>query len=116
MKKCDEFVDYLLEPMQPLGPVSAKAMPGGCGICIDDLIFALVAGDVPYPKTEAGNLTEFEKQHLSEFRYERNGRMINLSYQDAPAETAGDTEAAKLWYNKATAAALNSGQRKETDP
>ncbi|MGD2054895.1 MAG: TfoX/Sxy family protein [Gammaproteobacteria bacterium] len=116
MKKRDEFVDYLLELMQPLGPVSAKAMFGGYGIYIDDLMFALVADDVLYLKTDAGNLPDFEKQHLPEFSYERNGRTINLSYREAPTEIMEDTEGMRLWGNKAIAAALNSRLKNKTDP
>jgi DNA transformation protein len=108
MKKRDEFVDYLLELMQPLGPVSAKAMFGGYGIYIDDLMFALVADGVLYLKTDAGNLPDFKQQHLAEFSYERNGRMINLSYREAPAEILETDEAMRLWCNKAIVAALKS--------
>lgn len=46
MTKLNKFVDYLLELMQPPAPVSAKAMFGGYGIYIGDLMFALIADNV----------------------------------------------------------------------
>jgi DNA transformation protein len=108
MKKRDEFVDYLLELMQPLGPVSAKAMFGGYGIYIDDIMFALVANDVLYLKTDTTNLPDFAQQGLPPFSYERNGRSYNMSYSEAPAEVLDDADAMYLWANKAIEAALKN--------
>jgi len=108
MKKHDEFVDYLLELMQPLGPVSAKAMFGGYGIYIDDIMFALVADDVLYLKTSAANLPDFEQHGLPPFSYERNGKAYNMSYSEAPAEVLDDTDVMQLWANKAIEAALKN--------
>ena len=114
MKKRDEFVDYLLELMQTLGPVSAKAMFGGYGIYIDDLMFALVADDVLYFKTNADNLPDFEQRGLPRFTYERNGKPYNMSYSEAPAEVMDDIEAMHLWAHKAIEAALKNRKTSKT--
>ena len=106
MKKHDEFIDYLLELMQPLGPVSAKAMFGGYGIYIDELMFALVADDVLYFKTDAANRPDFERRELPPFRYHRKGKPYNMSYSEAPAEVFDDADAMQQWANGAISAAL----------
>jgi len=111
MKKHDEFVDYLLEQMQPLGAVSARAMFGGYGIYIDDLMFALVADDVLYLKTHADSLADFERRGLAPFRYERNGKSYNMSYSEAPTEVLDDADSMQAWANKAIDAALKSRQQ-----
>jgi len=116
MKKHDEFIDYLLELMQPLGPVSAKAMFGGYGIYIDDLMFALVADDVLFFKTDEANRPDFEQRGLSPFSYDRNGKAYNMSYSEAPAEVLDDTNAMLLWANKAIEAALKNRKTRNRNP
>jgi DNA transformation protein len=108
MTRHDEFVEYLLELMQPLGPVSAKAMFGGYGIYIDDLMFALVADDVLYFKTGINNLQDYERNGLPAFSYERNNKVYNMSYNEAPADVMDDVEAMQQWASKAIAAALQA--------
>ena len=114
MKKQDEFVTYLLELLQPLGPVSARAMFGGYGIYIDDIMFALVADDVLYLKTNQETLPEFEQRGLSPFQYERNDKSYNMSYCEAPEEFMEDPDAMRYWSNMAIEAALKNKHSNKT--
>jgi DNA transformation protein len=43
-----EFVEYLLELLEPFGGVKVRAMFGGFGIFRRDLMFGLVADDTLY--------------------------------------------------------------------
>jgi DNA transformation protein len=47
-----EFVIYVVELMQSLGPVNAKSMFGGHGIFLEGLMFGLVADSVLYLKAD----------------------------------------------------------------
>ena len=50
-----DFVDFLLEGLQPLGAVSARRMFGGYGIYCEGVMFGLVADDALYLKVDATN-------------------------------------------------------------
>ncbi len=113
MQKHNPFIDYVLERMQPLGPVRARAMFGGHGIYIDGLMFALVADDVLYLKTGANNLPDYEQRGLARFSYQRGARTVVMSYSEAPAEIFDDADAMALWAGKAVEAALQNARVKK---
>jgi hypothetical protein len=52
MKADDPFPARITSLLMPLGPVRARSMFGGCGIFLDDLMFALIAWDRLYFKVD----------------------------------------------------------------
>jgi len=99
-----EFIEYLLEQMQDIGPVNARAMFGGHGIYHDGIMFALVADDVLYLKTDEANRREFEARNLPAFLYERKDKVISMSYNEAPGEVLDDPDEMTYWARSAIAA------------
>ena len=112
MRQSNEFIDYLLELLQGIGEVKARAMFGGFGIYHDGIMFALVADDVLYFKTDEGNLQDFAERELEAFTYERNGRQYSMSYHEAPGEALDDPDEMALWARKAINAARRSAAKK----
>ena len=100
-----QFVDYVVDLMQSIGPVHAKHMFGGHGIFIDDLMFALVADSTLYLKVDAESEADFRARGLEAFSYEKKGRSVSMSYCQAPEEALEDSEEMNTWANKAYAAA-----------
>jgi len=47
-----EFVTYVVDLMQSIGPVRAKGMFGGHGIFLEGLMFGLIADSVLYLKVD----------------------------------------------------------------
>ncbi|AKH70125.1 regulator of competence-specific genes [Spongiibacter sp. IMCC21906] len=111
MSSTADFINYLQEQFQLIGPVEARRMFGGHGFFLDGLMFAITFDDCLYLKVDEVSKADFEAQGLAPFSYPRGDKMINLSYYQAP-ETIID-EPAELceWGNRAFAAALY-GRRK----
>ena len=80
----NEFVDYVLELMSGWAPVSARKMFGGYGLYRDGLMFALIADDQLYFKTDAGNEPQFEQAGSHPFVYASQTRTVQMSYWSAP--------------------------------
>jgi DNA transformation protein and related proteins len=103
-----EFVDFVVENLQPLGAVSARRMFGGYGIFLDGLMFGLIADDQLYLKADDGNRAAYEAQDLQPFTYAGKGRTITMSYREAPSEAFDDPEVLCDWARQAHAAARRS--------
>lgn len=112
MAHSNEFIEYLLELLEQTGEVKARAMFGGYGIYQHGIMFALVADDVLYLKTDEGNLADFEERQLQPFRYERNGKQLSMSYSEAPGEVLDNPDEMTVWARKAINAARRSAMKK----
>lgn len=111
MPKSSEFVAYLLELLEPLGNVAARAMFGGYGIYHNQLMFALVADDILYLKVDDKNRHEFEERELQPFVYVKQGKPMKMSYYQAPDEVLDNSDEMCRWAELAYAAALRGGYK-----
>ena len=68
MAVTDSFVTFVLEQLEPLGPIASKRMFGGVGLYAGDLFFALIAGDVLYLKTDTATRDAREKAGARQFQ------------------------------------------------
>ena len=110
-----EFVSYVVDIMQSIGPVGAKRMFGGHGIFLDGLMFALIADSTLYLKADKTSENDFKTKGLEAFTYNKKGKEYSMSYFQAPEETLEDSDEMNVWANKAYAAALRAaaGKRKK---
>ena len=108
-----EFISYVVDLMQSIGPVSAKAMFGGYGIFLKGLMFGLVADSVLYLKADKETENEFSARELAAFTYHKKGKEFRMSYYQAPEEALEDGEEMNYWANKAYGAATRAAAGKK---
>jgi len=111
-KEENEFVFYVVELMQSIGSVHAKAMFGGHGIYLEGLMFGLVADSVLYLKADKGTEIEFKAKGLEAFTYSKKGKEYKMSYYQAPEEALEDSDEMNFWAKKAYAVALKAASKK----
>jgi DNA transformation protein and related proteins len=104
--KEQEFISYVVDMMQSIGPVYSKKMFGGHGIFLEGMMFALVADSTLYFKVDKDSADYFIAQGLEAFSYSKNGKVVKMSYYQAPEEALEDSEVMNEWGNRAYAAAL----------
>jgi DNA transformation protein len=107
-----EFVFYVVDLMQSIGPVSAKFMFGGYGIFLEGLMFGLVADNVFYLKVDKETENEFKSKGLKKFTYKKQGKEFKMSYYQAPEEALEDGEEMSFWAAKAYSAARRVASKK----
>lgn len=104
-----EFVHFMVENLQGLGPVLAKRMFGGHGLYLHDVMFALIAWDTLYLKVDEINRPAYDQRGLGPFSYAtQQGRSATLSYCEAPPEGLDDPGTLLSWASDAYAAALRA--------
>ena len=102
------FVDFVRDQLQPWASVTAQRMFGGFGLYRGAVMFAIVAGDTLYFRTDDGNRARYEGAAMSPFRYERSGRRVALRYHEVPAVVLEKPDELVDWAAGAYAAALRS--------
>lgn len=103
-----EFVDNLDEVFALFGPIESKRMFGGYGVFHDGLMFGLVADEQLYLKADKENTADYTELNLPPFMYDKNGKLVKMSYYLAPEEIFDDPELAQQWASNAFNAALRS--------
>ena len=110
-----EFVTYVVDLMQSVGPVYAKGMFGGHGIFLEGLMFGLIADGMLYLKVDKETEDDFRAGELAAFTYHKKGKEFRMSYYQAPEEVLEDGEEMNYWANKAYGSAIRAaaGKRKK---
>lgn len=103
-----QFIEYVREVMAHWASVSSRKMFGGYGIYREGMMFALIADDTLYFKTDASNVAQFEHAGSTPFVYQSAGRTVQLSYWTAPAESLESPDEMRAWCQLAYAAALRA--------
>jgi len=111
-----DYIEFLQEVFDQFGPITARRMFGGYGVYHQGLMFALVADDTLYLKADAETIHLFEQEGLEPFEYDKNGKVMKMSYYLAPEEIMDDPDLAMLWGQRAFQAALRAKAFKKPTP
>ena len=102
-----EYLDFVVEMLEPVGAVSARRMFGGAGIFIDGVMFALVTGERLYFKVDDQTRSDFTDQGCEPFTYRRGGKAQALaSYYAAPETLLDEPDEMAKWGSRAAEAAF----------
>ncbi|MBV8659926.1 MAG: TfoX/Sxy family protein [Burkholderiales bacterium] len=108
-----EFVDWLVEQLAPMGPITARSMFGGWGVYCHGIIFSIVVDDVAYLKTDATTEPRFEQAGSGPFRYSmHDGREMKMAYWRIPDDVMEDRGAMIKWSREALDVSLRAQKAK----
>ncbi|MDP3632950.1 TfoX/Sxy family protein [Phenylobacterium sp.] len=109
-----EFLDYILEQLQPLGGVTHRRMFGGVGLSRHELFFALIAQDTLYLKVDDANRPDFEAAGCEPFK--PFGGDKAMSYWTTPLDALEDPEVLAAWAGKGLEAAARARTKPKRKP
>lgn len=106
----DPFFDFVEELFEPLGPVRIRKMFGGAGVFAGDVMFALLADEVVYLKTDETLRADLSAEGSEPFVWTRptDGKEFDMGYLSMPTDAAEEPEAASAWGRQALDVALKA--------
>jgi DNA transformation protein len=107
MAVTDSFVEFVLEQLDPIGPITPKRMFGGVGLYAGDLFFALLADDVLYLKADDSTRGTLQSAGARPFQPypDRPGGGGTMQYFSVPAAILEDADALAAWAKQSIAVA-----------
>jgi DNA transformation protein len=113
----DKFTAYLLELLEPIGPVSARRMFGGVGLFHGGMMFGLIAREELFLKVGDANRPAYEAAGEAPFSYDtKHGSHTLGSYWRCPPELLDDAETFQAWARQAVEAAIVAARSKPKAP
>lgn len=102
------FHAFVRELFAPMGPVLIKRMFGGAGVYAEGLMFALLADETIYIKTDDALKAALRAEGCGPFVWipdsgPRKGEHVELSYWRMPDAALDDPNLATMWARKALA-------------
>ena len=114
MARTSEFLNHILDLLQPLGDITARGMFGGWGIYHSGKMFALVAFETLYVKVDEQTRREFGTLGLVPFTYESSGgKRTVMAYYTVPSEALDSSPLLYQWAEKGIAAAQRAAVAKK---
>jgi len=99
MKFSAGFRDYVLDQLEDLGGVTARAMFGGVGIYCDGLFFGIIADDVLYLKVDDSNRSDYEAAGMRPFKpFAR--RPTSMKYYAVPLRVLENRDDLLVWAKR----------------
>jgi DNA transformation protein and related proteins len=106
------YREFVLEQLERIAPVTARAMFGGVGLYCEGLFFALMDDDTLYFKVDDSNRSDFEKVGMGPFSPFGDESHV-MQYYEVPAEVIEDEEQLSIWMKGALAVAARAATKKK---
>ena len=100
MSVSDEYLTYVIDQLECLGPVQFKRMFGGAGLYFECLFFALIADDVLYFKVDDSNRADYEAAGTGPFQPDPDKKIV-MQYYEVPIDVLENRNTLRDWADKA---------------
>ncbi len=117
-----DFLEYVLDLLAPLCPITTRRMFGSVGLYHDGRMFAIVSGENRfYVKSDSHNKSQFEQAGCRPFTYTKDtatgaGKTIALSFYAPPESVLDDRHEILEWAQIGIEAAARVPEKKHPTP
>jgi DNA transformation protein len=113
MRVTEGFRAFVLEQLDGVKDLRARAMFGGVGLYAGDVFFGILAADTLYFKVDDGNRGRYEAAGMTPFRPYAD-RAMTMPYYQVPAGVLEDAEELAAWARASVRVAARARGRQPT--
>jgi DNA transformation protein len=110
MAVSDEYLTYVIDQLEDLGPVRSKRMFGGAGLYFEGLFFGLIADDVLYLKVDDSNRADYEAEGMGPFKPYPDKNEV-MQYYEVPIDVLESRKTLRDWADKAVRVAERKAKK-----
>ena len=101
MTASTQFIDYVLELLEAVGPVRTSRFFGGVGISQGAVQFAMIMGSNLYLVVDDNTRSKYESAGMAPFSYTtKKGRIQVRRYFELPEEILTDPDELRIWVRE----------------
>lgn len=98
----NQYTDYVLELLEPIGKMRTRPFFGGTGIYNGSAQFAMVMGSTLYFVVDKASRAQYERAGMGPFSYlTKNGRVQVRRYFELPEDVLNDPQRLRQWVLEA---------------
>lgn len=112
MPRTNEFCEYVVDRLSPLGTVTYRFMFGGYGIYLDGLMIAIGADDTLLLRADEENRGDYEARGIEPFQPYPDKPMSTMPFYQVPDDVFEDQDELLRWAERSRAATLRNEERK----
>jgi DNA transformation protein len=110
MPVSDEYLIYVIDQLECIGPIQSRRMFGGAGLYFDGLFFALIADDILYFKVDDSNRPDFEAADMDTFKPFPDKPKV-MQYYEVPIDVLENKSTLRQWAEKAVEVARRKADK-----
>ena len=107
-----QYLTYVVEQLEGLGPLRQNPMFGGVGLYSAGSFFGFLDDDALFLKADARNVGDFVARHMPRFMAAPSRPAGTPGYYQVPADVLEDPELLVKWARTAVAVALDAQAKK----
>jgi len=113
MSASKEFIEYVMELLEPVGVIEGSRFFGGYGIKSSSTQFAMIMGNSLYFVVDDSTRPKYEKLEKKPFSYmTKNGQRLVKRYFEVPEDLLEDPETLLEWAKESILVAKATSHKK----
>ncbi len=103
----DSFKEFVLDQLNAVNDLRAKAMFGAHGLYADDKFFAILDDGRLFFKTDEASQSDYLARGMGPFTYEMKGKTMTMGYHEVPPDVLENAPELTSWARRAIIVATN---------